>query len=175
MEDSKNSPANKNLKTQSLSVPSDEKLREKMSQRQLKIVEEFSALQNWEERYKRIIERGKTLKDFPKDLYDDKYKVRGCQSQVWLHARLTPEGLVEFSADSDALIVKGLVALLLEVYSLATPSEILQASPNFLKEIGLDGQLSPSRANGLYAMVKQIFYYAQALEAVLKIQGSPKN
>jgi cysteine desulfuration protein SufE len=137
-------------------------------ERQQALIAEFSQLPDWEDRYKRLIERGKRLMELPKELYDGKFKVRGCQSQVWLHANLTAQGEIEFKADSDAMIVKGLVALLVEVYSHATPSEILASSPQFLKDLGFESHLSPSRANGLYAMVKQITYYAAAFQAALK-------
>lgn len=141
-------------------------LKNRVEERQDKLVNEFSALSNWEDRYKRLIERGKKLPELPKELYDERYKVRGCQSQVWLHAELSPEKNVILKADSDALIVKGLVALLLEVYSDASPDEILSATPDFLKKLGFEGHLTPSRANGFYAMLKQILLYAQAFKAL---------
>lgn len=136
----------------------------RIEQRQEKIVNEFSSLTNWEDRYKRIIERGKNSPNLPDDLKTEESKVRGCQSQVWLHAKLLPNGEVEFTGDSDAMIVKGLVSILLEVYSHSKPDEILSASPEFLKKLGFDTQLSPSRANGLYAMLKQILYFAHAFK-----------
>lgn len=135
-----------------------------ISEREARIKEEFGRLPTWEDRYKHLIEIGKSLPPLPKELYDEKFKVRGCQSQVWLHADLTPEKKIRFQADSDALIVKGLVAVLLRVYSDATPEEILKSSPEFLKELGFEGHLSPSRANGLYAMLRQILYYAKAFQ-----------
>ncbi len=141
----------------------------RVSERQQKLIEEFSKIPSWEDRYKRLIERGKKLAALPDELHDEKYKVRGCQSQVWLHAALNPDKTVALQADSDALIVKGLAALLVETYSNATPEEILAASPQFLKELGFEGHLSPSRANGLYAMLKQILYYATAFQALAKM------
>jgi len=92
--------------------------------------------------------------------------VKGCQSQVWLHAHLDDDGQIIFQADSDALIVKGLIALLLRVYSDATADEILKTEPDFIATVGLAGNLSPSRANGLFSMVKQIKYYAMAFKAL---------
>lgn len=139
-------------------------------ERQAKLVAEFSKIATWEDRYKAIIDRGKKLPELPKELYDEKYKVRGCQAQVWLHAELTPDKKIRLHADSDALIVKGLVALLLEMYSDAAPADILTAPAHFLKDLGFEGHLSPSRANGLYAMLKQILYYAQAFQALLQAQ-----
>ena len=128
------------------------------SQKQL--IEEFSQVKNWEERYKKIIDLGKSLPKLSDDLYDSKYLVKGCQSQVWLHAELDSEGKVALQADSDAMIVKGLVALLLKVYSNQKPSDILNTPPEFMKELGLDTHLSPSRANGFASMIKQIMMYA---------------
>jgi cysteine desulfuration protein SufE len=136
--------------------------------RQQKLIKEFAAFPSWEDRYKNLIERGKKLSPPAKELYDEKFKVRGCQSQVWLHASLTGDKKMRLQADSDALIVKGLVAILLEVYSDARPSEVLGASTEFLRELGFEGHLSPSRANGLYAMLKQILYYATAFEALAR-------
>jgi cysteine desulfuration protein SufE len=152
-------------------------------ERQAKLVEEFSRLPSWEERYKLLIERGKKLPPLPQELYDEKYKVRGCQSQVWLHAELINEKAndpaspkkVRFLGDSDALIVKGLVALLIEVYSNATPEEISSGNPNFIKDLGFEGHLSPSRANGLFAMIKQILYYATAFQALARLTNRPTN
>ncbi len=137
-----------------------------IKEREERLKNEFARFASWEERYKHLIELGKALPPLPKELYDEKYKVRGCQSQVWLHAELTPEKKVRFQGDSDALIVKGLVAILLQVYSDSTPEAILSSSPQFLKDLGLEGHLSPSRANGLYAMLRQIHYYAKAFQAL---------
>lgn len=141
-----------------------------LEDRQKKIVDEFSALATWEDRYKKIIERGKALGDLPDSVKTEDAKVKGCQSQVWLLANLREDGRLEFKADSDAMIVKGLIALLLDVYSLATPEEILHAPPAFLKQLGFDSHLSPSRANGLFAMVRQIMYYATAFQALAKMK-----
>ena len=141
----------------------------RVQQRQEKLVEEFSRIPTWEERYKLLIERGRRLPAFPEEFRDEKHKVRGCQSQVWLHASLSPEKRVVFQADSDAMIVEGLVAILLETYSDAAPEEILHSSPEFLKRLGFESHLSPSRANGLYAMLKQILYYAQAFQALSRL------
>ncbi|MES2855984.1 MAG: SufE family protein [Bdellovibrionota bacterium] len=141
-----------------------------VTERQNKLIEEFTLIPNWEDRYKRVIEYGKQLPKMPPELYDEKFKVKGCQSQVWLHAGLNPDGTVGLQADSDALIVKGLVAVLVSVYANAKPADILAASPDFLRELGFEGHLSPSRANGLYAMLKQIMYYAQAFQALASLK-----
>jgi cysteine desulfuration protein SufE len=132
-----------------------------MISRQKSVVEEFAGLATWEDRYRHLIALGKALPALPDDKKLEDYKVKGCQSQVWIHARLE-DGRVIFEADSDALLVRGLVALLLRVYSRATPAEILQTPPDFVREIGLESKLSPSRANGLFAMVKQMKFYAVA-------------
>jgi|SRR5437868_8575729 len=139
-----------------------------ISERQNKMIQDFSGLKDWEDRYKRIIEMGRQLPDMPEDLKNEQNKVRGCQSQVWLHAELDNQGRMIIHGDSDALIVKGLVALLLKVYSGANPEDILQSPPEFLKALGFEGNLSPSRANGLHAMLKQIRLYATAFAYVLK-------
>lgn len=127
-----------------------------------KLLEDFNSLPQWEDRYKRLIDLGKSLPPMASELQNEDNKIKGCQSQVWLAVRLTPEKTLHFEADSDALIVKGLVAILLYVYQDLSPAEILQTSPQFLKDLGMENHLSPSRANGLQAMVKQIHYYATA-------------
>jgi cysteine desulfuration protein SufE len=159
------SPRASNTEGQS---PANQAQGSRVLERQARLIAEFTAMPDWESRYKRLIERGKKLESLPVEFQDEKYKVRGCQSQVWLHARLLPDQTIEFRADSDAMIVKGLVALLVEVYSHASPEEILGSTPQFLKDLGFESHLSPSRANGLYAMVKQIMYYATAFQAALK-------
>lgn len=139
-----------------------------IQEKQNKIVKDFAAITQWEDRYKKIIEMGKVLPEMPEELKTEQNIVKGCQSQVWLSAKLIDQGLVELVGDSDALIVKGLVGLLLSVYSGATPSEILSTPPDFLKALGFEGNLSPSRANGLYSMLKQIRLYATAFDYLLK-------
>lgn len=132
-----------------------------------KISQQFKEKQQWEDRYKHLIELGKALPPMDPQLQTEENKIKGCQSQVWLLVQLNPNKTLHFIADSDALIVKGLVALLLEVYQDLSPNEILQTSPQFLKDLGLESHLSPSRANGLQAMVKQIHYYATAYQYLL--------
>ncbi len=135
------------------------------------MVAEFSQDSEWEAKYARVIQKGKALAELPAAYRDEKFKVKGCQSQVWLHAELSPEGRLRLHGDSDAVIVRGLVACLIEVYNLATPSEVLASSPNFLKDVGFDSHLSPSRANGLHAMVKQIYLYATAFDAMARLKS----
>lgn len=138
-----------------------------IAQRQKDIVSEFAGLSDWEARYKKLIDIGKALPALPITKKLEDFKVKGCQSQVWIHASVA-DGRVIFEADSDALLVRGLVALLLRVYSDATPKEILETPPDFVKEIGLESKLSPSRANGLFSMIKQMKYYAMAFQALSK-------
>jgi cysteine desulfuration protein SufE len=134
--------------------------------RQQQLVEEFSILKNWEDRYKKVIDIGKTLSPIPGEYQTDKYLVKGCQSQVWLHAQMQDSGCVLLLADSDAMIVKGLVAILLRVYSESTPDDILSSPPVFIEQLGFKSHLSPSRANGLMSMVRQIMLYAATFKAI---------
>lgn len=139
-----------------------------IQEKQQKVIQDFSAMNQWEDRYKKIIEMGKALPEMPENLKTEQNAVKGCQSQVWLSANLNEQGQIQLQGDSDALIVKGLVGLLLYVYSGATPSEILSTPPEFLKALGFEGNLSPSRANGLHSMLKQIKLYATAFDYLLK-------
>ena len=123
------------------------------------LVEEFGKLTDWEDRYKHIIQKGKGLPDMEESHKVEKNLVKGCQSKVWFHAELK-EGRVSLQGDSDAAIVKGIVALLLYIYSDSTPDEILATRPDFLDDIGLREHLSMSRSNGLSQMLKQISLYA---------------
>lgn len=136
--------------------------------RQEALVQEFEALASWEDRYKKLIELGRKLADMPEELKTESNKVKGCQSQVWLFAKLNEQGEMLLWGDSDALLVKGLVAVLLRVYSGAKPEEILQTPPEFLKTLGFESHLSPSRANGLHSMLKQIKFFATAFQYYLQ-------
>ena len=133
-----------------------------------KLIDEFSVHTDWEDRYKHIIAMGKDLAPMAEQYRQDQFKVKGCQSQVWLYPELDGEK-IKFHADSDAAIVKGIIALLMEVYSNATPAEILSTKPDFLDAIGLRDHLSMSRANGLSSMVKQISMYALAMQAKMQM------
>lgn len=141
-----------------------------MNEKIKKITTDFSKLENWEDKYKKIIEMGRSLPEMPEALKSEDNKVKGCQSQVWLHASLNNEKQMLIQGDSDALIVKGLVAVLLFVYSQEKPSDILQNPPDFIKELGFESHLSPSRSNGLFSMIKQIKNYAIAFDYFLKSQ-----
>ena len=138
-----------------------------INKRQTEITNSFAQFESWEQKYRHLIELGKALPDYPEVWRDKDHLVKGCQSQVWLHAELRSDGLVYYSGDSDALIVKGLVALLIKLYSAASPEDILKTPPEFIAALDLGSHLSPSRANGLFAMVKQIRYYAMAYQAAL--------
>ncbi len=133
-----------------------------------KLVEEFSHLGEWEDRYKYIIDLGKSLEEMDEEFKTEANKVKGCQSQVWLHASVK-DGKVYFQADSDASIVKGIVSVLVRIYSDATPDEILATKPEFLDTIGLRQHLSMSRANGLSSMIKQISMYAIAFKTKIEM------
>ena len=133
---------------------------------QEEIVDEFSMFEDWMQRYEYMIELGKSL-----PLIDEQYKVdenliKGCQSKVWLHSKLEGDKVI-FTADSDAIITKGIVAILIRSFSHQEPQAILDADTNFIDEIGLKEHLSPTRANGLVSMIKQIKMYALAYQAKL--------
>ena len=133
----------------------------------LNLKNQFPAGLDWEKKYEKIIELGKAWPGVEDTFKTEDLKVKGCQSQVWIHAEISPQKTILFKGDSDALLVKGLVALVLTVYSGETPQTILATAPDFLKEIGFDTGLSPSRSNGLYSMIKQIKYYATAFQYLL--------
>lgn len=139
-----------------------------INQIQDEIIEEFADLTDWMDRYAYIIELGNQLPEFPESLKTPDNLIEGCQSRVWITATLTEDGNVHFEADSDALIVKGIVSLLLRVLSDHTPQEILDADLYFIREIGLSDHLSPTRSNGLVAMVKQMKNYALAYSMLNK-------
>ena len=130
------------------------------------IIEEFSMFDDWEERYQYMIDLGKTL-----PLIDEQYKtesniIKGCQSKVWVHAEMKDEKII-FTADSDAIITKGIIAILIRVFSNQHPIDIIAAETTFIDEIGLKEHLSPTRANGLVSMIKQLKMYAIAYQTQL--------
>ncbi len=124
------------------------------------IVEEFSMFDDWMDRYSMLIEMGKDCPMIDAQYRNDNYLINGCQSRVWLHAKME-DGKVYFSADSDAVITKGIINLLIKVLSGQTPKDIVEADMGFLDEIGLKEHLSPTRSNGLLSMVKQMMLYAE--------------
>lgn len=131
---------------------------------QNRIVREFNLLEDWTERYKYIIKLGSKLPQLDSSKKIEHNIVKGCQSQVWLHAEFS-EGKIIFEADSDAAITKGLVALMIHLYSHQSPNAILATEPTFITEIGMNEHLSPTRANGLASMVKQMKIYALAFSS----------
>lgn len=135
-----------------------------LTQTQQELIDEFAMFTDWQDRYEHLIELGKDLPLVAPEHKTDDNLVRGCQSRVWLHAS-PKEGLIHFTADSDAMITKGIVALLVRVYNDRTPQEILGASTEFIDRIGLREHLSPNRANGLSAMIDQMKRYALAFSA----------
>ncbi len=128
------------------------------------IVEEFSMFDDWMDRYAMLIEMGKDCPMIDAQYRNDNYLINGCQSRVWLHAKME-DGKVYFSADSDAVITKGIINLLIKVLSGQTPKDIIEADMSFLDEIGLKEHLSPTRSNGLLSMVKQMMLYAEVFNA----------
>jgi cysteine desulfuration protein SufE len=141
---------------------------------QNEIIEEFSAFDDWLDRYDYLIELGNELPDIDPKYKTDEYLIKGCQSRVWLHAGMKDEK-VYFEADSDAIIVRGIVALLVKVLSGRTPDEILENELLFIDEIGLHQNLSPTRSNGLLAMVKKMKLYALAYKSQVKSQESKEE
>ena len=133
---------------------------------QNEIIDEFSMFEDWEERYQYMIDLGKDL-----PLIEEKYKtedniIKGCQSKVWVHAHLDDDK-INFTADSDAIITKGIIAILIRAFSNQHPKDILEANTDFIDKIGLKEHLSPTRANGLVSMIKQLKLYAIAYQTQL--------
>ena len=128
------------------------------------IVDEFSLFTDWLDKYEYLIDLGRSLPIIKESGRDEKNLIKGCQSRVWLAADYS-DGKIWFTADSDAIITKGIISLLVRVFSGRTPQEIIDADLNFIKEIGLEENLSPTRANGLLSMIKQIKFYAVAFAA----------
>lgn len=131
------------------------------------IIDEFSMFDDWEERYQYMIDLGKSL-----PLIDGHYKIdeniiKGCQSKVWVHAEMNNDTVV-FTADSDAIITKGIIAILIRVFSNQHPKDIIEANTDFIDKIGLKDHLSPTRANGLVSMIKQLKMYAIAYQTQLQ-------
>ena len=130
---------------------------------QKQIIEEFTDIDDWMDRYACIIDMGNSLEALPDELKTPDRIIEGCQSRVWLDAEKQDDGTLKFRADSDAIIVKGIISMLVDVLSGHTPNEILNADLHFIDDIGLSEHLSPTRSNGLLAMVKQMRAYAAAL------------
>ncbi|AZQ59598.1 SufE family protein [Maribacter sp. MJ134] len=127
------------------------------------IVDEFSMFEDWMQRYEYMIELGKSLPLIEDEFKTDDNIIKGCQSKVWVHATLEENKLI-FTADSDAIITKGIIAILIRAFSNQKPKDIIDADTEFIDEIGLKEHLSPTRANGLVSMIKQIKLYAVAYQ-----------
>lgn len=132
---------------------------------QNEIVEEFSLFEDWMQKYEYIIELGKTIKPIDDKNKVDSNLIKGCQSKLWLHAELK-NGKVIYTADSEAIITKGIAAVLLRVFSNQTPVDIINSDVDYIDKIGLKEHLSPTRANGLVSMVNQLKYYALAFSKI---------
>ena len=133
---------------------------------QEEIVEEFSLFEDWMQRYEYMIDLGKSLPLINNQYKTDTYIIKGCQSKVWVHAELKEDQL-NFTADSEAIITKGIIAILIRVFSNQHPKDILTANTDFIDRIGLKEHLSPTRANGLVSMIKQIKMYAVVFQTQL--------
>lgn len=136
------------------------------------LINEFNLIGGWEDRYAHIIAMGKALAPYPEEFRTDDYKVQGCTSQLWLYPTFE-DGKLKFAADSDAIIVKGLVGMLMRIYNNRTPQEILAVAPDFVNKLELNTHLSPSRANGLASMLRDIMRYAIAYNT--SAEGSDAN
>ena len=135
-----------------------------IQQIQKEIIEEFSLFNDWTQRYEYMIDLGKTLPLIETKYKNDNFIIKGCQSKVWVHAELENK-VVKFTADSDAIITKGIIAILIRVFSNQSPKEIIKANTDFIDQLGLKEHLSPTRANGLVSMIKQIKMYALAYQS----------
>lgn len=133
-----------------------------IEQAQQNIIDQFDGIDDWMDRYAVIIDMGNELPALPEALRTPDRLIEGCQSRVWLDAQLNDDGTVAFQADSDAIIVKGIISMLVEALSNQKPADILAADLHFIKDIGLSDHLSPTRSNGLVAMVRQMRAYAAA-------------
>ena len=136
-----------------------------IASRQKEVIEEFSLYEDWMDKYEHLIELGKDVPEIDSDKRTDEHLIKGCQSRVWLDAIEQNDGSVTYAADSDAIITKGLVGLMVRVLSGAQARAIAEAELHFLDTIGLHQHLSPTRSNGLASMVKQMKLYAAALAA----------
>jgi len=135
-----------------------------IEEKQAEIVEEFELFDDWLQKYDYLIEMGKSLPTIEEAYKTEDHLIKGCQSQVWLNAAFNG-GKLDFRADSDAIITKGIISLLIRVLSDEKPQDIVGADLHFIDEIGLKDHLSPTRANGLFSMVKQMKYYALAYQS----------
>ena len=136
-----------------------------ITERVQSVIDRFNKYDDWEDKYKELIKFGKNLDELEEKFWIDKFKIKGCQSQVWLRPAYQ-NGCVIFQAASDAVLVKGIIALITEVYSDSTPDEILTLKADFLKQIGITDHLSMNRTNGLASMLKQVHMYAMVFKSL---------
>ena len=136
---------------------------ESIQHKQNQIIDEFNFFEDWSEKYQYLIDLGKSLPEFDQSNKIDSNLIKGCQSKVWLNSSFS-DNMVIFEADSDAIISKGIISLLIRVFSGHNPKEILDANIDFIEKIGLNSHLSQTRANGLLSMIKQIKIYALAYQ-----------
>ena len=136
---------------------------ESIQEKQNQIIDEFNFFQDWSEKYQYLIDLGKSLPDFDQNNRIDSNLINGCQSKVWLNSSFN-DNIVIFEADSDAIISKGIISLLIRVFSGHNPKDILESNIDFIEKIGLNSHLSQTRANGLLSMIKQIKIYALAYQ-----------
>lgn len=152
--------------------------RKTMKDRNQEILKQFPPENSWEENYRKIIHLGKQLPKFPSEDRLEKWQIKACQSPLWLKAELSPKGLALFSGDSEGLISKGLLALIITFYNEQRPKEILQAKPEFIEKLELSQYLSARRSNGLSSILDQILQYAKAfliLSDSTALYGSSTN
>lgn len=135
-----------------------------IEQSQQELIEEFADIDDWMDRYSMIIDMGNALPAIDEKYRTPEYLIEGCQSRAWVNAELTDDGKVIYTADSDAIIVKGIISMLVKVLSGHTPDEIIGSDLHFISDIGLQEHLSPTRSNGLLAMLKQMRLYALAFK-----------
>jgi cysteine desulfuration protein SufE len=135
-----------------------------IAQKQIELIEEFAIFPSWMEKYEYIIELGKDLQTLPEELKNEDHLIKGCQSRVWISASKNADGTLHFEADSDAIITKGMVSLIVRIFEGEKGQDIVDAPMEFLKEIGLMENLSPTRSNGLAAMIKQIKTYGLLMQ-----------
>ena len=135
-----------------------------IAQKQRELIEEFAMFPSWMEKYEYIIELGKDLNTLPESLKNEDHLIKGCQSRVWISASKNADGTLHFEGDSDAIITKGMVSLIVRIFEGEKGQDIVDAPMEFLKEIGLMENLSPTRSNGLAAMIKQIKTYGLLMQ-----------
>jgi cysteine desulfuration protein SufE len=135
-----------------------------IAQKQIELIEEFAMFPSWMEKYEYIIELGKDLQTLPEELKNEDHLIKGCQSRVWISASKNADGTLHFEGDSDAIITKGMVSLIVRIFEGEKGQDIVEAPMEFLKEIGLMENLSPTRSNGLAAMIKQIKTYGLLMQ-----------